>query len=147
MNDCSDEFWECMDRSGGCRMECRCGREHFDVVNRYDWNEGELEGLEALAKSEPDKYIAHHGCVEGAYFNGHVAIRGCPCNFLAALEQIIIFNDHNFAKFLNQRSKELAERAKAIAVSGVLAGHNHTTAKRLIELYGEVSDQPESVGG
>jgi hypothetical protein len=94
--------------SGGCRRRCACGREHFDIClsNGWSWNEGELEGLKARSKAEPDLYIDHNEFV-----------MGCPCGYAVKAEKFIRQNAGSIKRYLDAWSKELKAKAEAIRPS------------------------------
>ncbi len=54
----SIEFEDAFCDSSGIRIKCDgCGRTHFNYMEGPNFEEGELEELEKLAKESPDKYV------------------------------------------------------------------------------------------
>jgi hypothetical protein len=105
--------------SGGCRRRCACGREHFDIClsNGWSWNEGELEGLKARAKAEPDLYIESDGSVSTTIIDHNEFVMGCPCGYAVKAEKFIRQNAGSIKRYLDAWSKELKAKAEAIRPS------------------------------
>lgn len=120
---CSPEFeMGFSDGFGGCRQTCHCGRECFDRCNSYDWEEGELENLEKLSKTDPEHYIGLDYCCSLLTVDGKTFVLGCPCNGARPYEDWIQRHEVKLAKYLNRRSELLAQQAEALKVEGVLVG-------------------------
>jgi hypothetical protein len=129
----SREFEEAFVDSGGCVCHCDCGRIHFDSVNHYDWNDGELEGLKKKAAQHPDKYLESSGSVEAMHIAGAEFVVGCPCNRARRYEDFIINHACSIARFLSARAKNLMREAEAASMSAMLAEKiNGATAAKLI---------------
>lgn len=116
----SEEFEKVFDsHSSGCIHECQCGRVFFDVYNDdWDWEEGELEKLEDLAKKEPDKYISVAHSVGYMRIDGKNFVYDCPCNQIVKYEQFLLNHEEDIAQFLNLRAAKLRELANKIEVKG-----------------------------
>lgn len=116
MEQCSDLFAKVFDSHGsGCYRRCACGREHFDISdNGWSWAEGELEGLKAKAKENPDIYIEHDGAVGCLSISGIDVVYGCTCPLAAKNERFILDNEEQIAAYLRLRAAELRARAAAI---------------------------------
>jgi hypothetical protein len=102
---------------GGCRGECFCGREYFNPDGGWDWGEGELENLRALAEENPAKYFEVDYTVGTMYIDGKTIIYGCSCDIARRYEQFIINHDEQIAQYLNERAAMLHEKADKITVS------------------------------
>jgi hypothetical protein len=118
---CSELFETIFDsHGGGCRRECACGRTHFDISdNGWDWEDGELEGLQAKAKEQPDKYIEHDGIVGCMEICGAVIVYDCKCGLALAHERFLVVDAERIAKYLNERAKRLREKADKMEVKPI----------------------------
>lgn len=102
-------------------MECDCGRTLFDNSHQYDWEEGELERLEALAESDPEHYaVLDFGC-SSVVIDGRTFVMGCPCNGLRAYENFIRNHAEQLAKFLVHLRQERLDYAEALKLADKLA--------------------------
>ena len=118
----SDTFAYAFVTGGGCVCECVCGRVHYDWVNFYDWEDGELEGLKEKSAAHPDDYIGHDYTVETSDLDGRFYVVGCPCNGLYQYERFILNYSSRISKFLSARAKEIEREAEAAALAAQLAG-------------------------
>ena len=115
---CSDLFEDVFDTcTGGCLRYCACGRTHFDPVNNYDWESGELERLEERSQKDPDQCVAHEGSIGTMSIAGLEIVHGCSCDIAARHEKFILGHASKIAEFLNRYAAELRERAGAMQVS------------------------------
>ena len=95
----------------GCRRRCECGVEYYDTYNRgYDWDEGELDALEA----DPNAKALDHavGLVE---FEGRYYVDGCTCWHERAKRLIKFIKDHDaaIAEFLSLERERLQREAES----------------------------------
>lgn len=102
--------------SGGCVRDCDCGRTNYDFANRWDWEDGELEGLIEKAKAEPDRYIGHDCSVSTMDVSGKEIVMGCPCNSARRFEDWIIAHGEQIAEYLNSRANDLEAEASRTRV-------------------------------
>lgn len=113
----SPEFEEAFSSGfGGCRMDCACGRTHFDnsIGNGWTWEEGEREELERLAQEEPDRYLPCDGSVGSVEVGGMNIVIGCPCNKADQYEKFITSHGRPIAAFLLARGARLLKEAQEI---------------------------------
>ena len=92
----------------GCRRVCRCGREFFDFENSYDWEEGELEGLQKNPKTTGLPYAVGTVMLENREF-----VQDCDCWHERA-RQIKAFIDGHATQIARYLSLEKV-RKQAIA--------------------------------
>lgn len=109
----SDEKLENFERAfsngmSGCRRTCDCGKEYYDGVNSYDWDEGELEGLE----KDPAAIGLDHPCGDMG-FEGREFVDACTCWHERA-KQLMKFLDNHAYKIAEYLSLE-KERKQSIA--------------------------------
>lgn len=102
--------------SSGCRRECYCGRVHFDTYNKWDWEEGELEELEARQAKEPDRYIGEGNSIGSYELMGHEIVLGCKCNTGARYEDFLIRHAREIATYLNERADRLQKEADEMRI-------------------------------
>ena len=106
----SQEFWDAFGmKHGGIVMDCGCGRTHFTSdPNAGDFEEGELEGLEEKARTEPKRYI-NNGCDLPTAIDlaGYNYCYGCPCQYGPKLEAIVWALRRELAEYLAQRTNNL----------------------------------------
>lgn len=94
--------------SGGCRRTCECGVEFYDYANSYDWEDGELEALQADPKKRGVDYSV--GTVE---FENREFCVDCKCWHPRA-EQIMRFLDSHagaVAEYLTLEKKRKQHEA------------------------------------
>lgn len=110
----SEEFERAFSGSGSCRVECGfCGREEYNSNGGWDWEDGELEALEADPNATDVDYTPTYG-----YLNGKVYLHGCPCNQARRYEDFIWSHRHGIADYLKARAElemKDAERNKQVA--------------------------------
>ena len=98
----------------GCSRMCHCGRTHFDNSdNMWDWNDGELEELQARHNDDPDLCVAHDHAIGCYVIDGKEYVLDCPCQGGASIEKWIIRHSHAIAAFLNARVERLKREAEA----------------------------------
>lgn len=110
------ENFELAFRAGtsGCRRRCECGVEYYDTCNHYDWEEGELERLEADKTSVPLDYSPGDIRFEGCEY-----VDACSCWHKRA-ERIMAFLDghsHQIAEWLTlekRRKQDIADDAPVV---------------------------------
>jgi hypothetical protein len=95
-------------RVNGCRRRCDCGIEYWDAHNfGYDWEEGEVDALQADPNARPLPYAV--GLIE---FEGRYFVDGCSCWHPRAERIIAWLQQHadGIAQFLTleKRRKQLA---------------------------------------
>lgn len=101
--------------SAGCRRRCDCGRQYYDGVQGYDWEEGELEALEADSEAVRLEYAPGDLMFEGAQY-----VDACDCWHKRA-EQIMRFIDGHavqIAEYLTLEKKRKQATADASPVVG-----------------------------
>jgi hypothetical protein len=99
---------------GGIWDTCdHCGRTYFASDAGFDYEPGELEGLQEKAEKEPGKYID-----TGEVAVGHIEFSGmkfldcCECNALRRYEDFIWRNRVVISNYLEKRiERELREIA------------------------------------
>ena len=85
----SDAFERAFTHGSGLFVECACGRIHF-ASQDGDWEEGELEAMQAKAKADPVRYL------DGEVYTGHIDLGGetwavgCPCNGMRRFEDLFL---------------------------------------------------------
>lgn len=104
------------DSCSGCVRDCACGRTVFDNANQWDWEDGELEHLERMAKSKPERYTAVDYSVATMTIHGEEWVMGCPCNGVRKWQEFLDQHADQAAKYLNERVKQLRAKAEAITV-------------------------------
>lgn len=102
----------------GCRRTCECGVVYWDAWNKgYDWDEGEVEGLEANPGA---KGVDHAiGTVE---FEGRIYVDACTCWHDRAQRIIGWLNAHakEIAAYLShEKSRKQAEADASPVVEAV----------------------------
>lgn len=98
----------------GCRRTCACGRVFYDIENHWDWEDGEMEALQA----NKDATAMPHAC-GGVILHGAEYAMDCTCWHPMAeqLIGIIRTNKRRIAKFINleaEHLKRLAETAPKV---------------------------------
>lgn len=102
----SEEFLDAISSGhGALRATCEfCGREYF--ASNGDYDEGELEKLNALAEKHPEKYInTGEDWQSLCSIGGRDYVYGCPCNAPRQYEDFIWAHRWPIAKYLKTRSK------------------------------------------
>lgn len=114
----SQEFQDAFDaRMGSCRGKCHCGREYFDVVNDgIDWNEGEFERLQQLARDPASKVFEAGGSISFIEVDGLRFVWGCQCGGAKKYEDFLLRNAPQIAHYLRLRAERLQREAKALSV-------------------------------
>lgn len=114
---CSELFFDVFDsHCSGCLRTCTCGITHFDGYNVWDWEDGELEGLQKKAKEAPEHYIEHDYAVSTMEVHGVEIVDGCTCDLARRYESFILNHTKQLAAYLNKRAVALKEEAAAIEV-------------------------------
>lgn len=130
MSECSREFYSAFCHSGSLVITCNyCDRTYFGRGGDYE--DGELEELQAKAEKEPDKYREREDFTSYFNFNGRQCVFDCPCGASERIEALIWNNRHDIAEYLNARAKlELADatRDKALLSQPVKALNEPTPA-------------------
>ncbi len=88
--------------SGGCVRICECNKQFYDGHNSYDWEDGEIESLEADKNSVCLDYT-----VSTIIFEDKEYVVDCSCWHKRA-EQIMGFIDghsHSIAEYLTLEKK------------------------------------------
>lgn len=115
MNDKLENFEQAF-RTGGasCRRTCNCGKEYYDDVQFYDWEDGELERLRADKESVPLEYAPGDIVFEGSLY-----VDACSCWHKRA-EQIMGFIDGHarqiaeYLKLEKQRKQTIADQSPVV---------------------------------
>jgi hypothetical protein len=107
----SDFFNDAIANGSSLVIECEfCGRIYFGDGGDYD--EGERERLEEMAKVEPEKYIECSDFTRWGYLGGKQYAIDCECNAAAKYEAFIWNNRFLIATYLKTRSRDELEDAK-----------------------------------
>lgn len=85
-------------RSSGCRGLCACGVEYYDVVNQWDWDEGEFDSLVADPSTKPVDHAVGY-----VLFGGGQYVNACDC-WIEEAERVV--------KFLENHSEQITEYLK-----------------------------------
>lgn len=108
-----------------CVCDCDCGRVHFVSADGHgDYEEGELEALQAKAKREPDKYIeeSQFDTIDILHIGGVSLVPDCPCDRAI-----------RYAKFLDDHAEDVAAYVTALLTERRKAAEREeATAKRII---------------
>ena len=106
----SEMFMDLVCHHGSIRISCElCGREHFACGSKViDYEDGELEGLQAKADREPDKYVAHHDAdsISWGDLDGKRVVWGCVCHRARRFEDFIWSHRDLIIAYLKARMKE-----------------------------------------
>jgi hypothetical protein len=102
-------------RTAGCRRRCECGKEYYDAQQSYDWEEGELEKLEADPKAIPLEYSSGDLIFEGYHY-----VNACECWHERA-QMIMRFLDGHAAQIAEYLTLE-KKRKQAIADASPIVG-------------------------
>lgn len=100
--------------SAGCRRRCECGKEFYDNIQSYDWEDGEIESLRSDKEAVPLDY-----CPGDIHFEGRMYVDACSCWHKRA-EQIMGFLDshaHQIAEYLKlekQRKQAIADQSPVV---------------------------------
>lgn len=92
-------------------VECGfCQRIYFGDGGDYD--RGEREHYEEMAKLNPDKYIEVSDFTRVYEVNGVEYAEGCPCNGIRVFEVMFWNNRRQIVKYLKARTKDNLKTAK-----------------------------------
>lgn len=103
---------------GSIRIECSCGRVHFASRDEgAGWSEGELEELQAKAKSDPKHYIedTNNDAVSGIHFDGVVRVWDCPCDWEIRAYNFLVLHRTQIIKLYKIQAEEVKKQADAAA--------------------------------
>ena len=107
----SEFFNDAIANGSSLVIDCEfCGRTYFG--DGGDYEEGERERLQALAKEHPDKYIECDDFTRWGYLAGKQYVIDCECNTAAKYEAFVWNNRHLIATYLKTRSRDEYEDAK-----------------------------------
>lgn len=110
------EFEAILHWGGSPQATCGCGRVHF--TDSGDFMEpGELDGLRAKAKANPDRYVAdgENDSVSIAEINGVVVVWGCKCAYGERAEAFLWNNRNAFLRYYQSRIEREKKEAEALA--------------------------------
>lgn len=108
----SEEFWNVLCHGGSIRATCEfCGITYF-IDDPTDYDEGELEDLQAKQKLYPNKFITLEYEPSLGNIDGKQAVRECPCNSVRKYEDFIWDNRYLIADYLTERTKKEEKEAK-----------------------------------
>ena len=98
---------------GSCSAQCACGRQFYNSDGHWDFEEGELEGLESDPKATALEYSV--GYIE---FEGTTYIWDCDCWHDRAKKIIAFIDAHAGAivEYLKLEKKRKLKEANASAV-------------------------------
>ena len=108
-----DVFADC---GGSVRLTCACGITHYNPYDASCFDRGELESLEAAAKKDPKKYMAHDHTIGTYVVAGQAFVWDCPCEGGLKYENFIKAYRHNIAEYLNKLADALAEDSRKTRV-------------------------------
>jgi hypothetical protein len=100
--------------TAGCVRRCECGKQYYDGVQSYDWEEGELEKLQADPKARHLEYAPGDVVFEGCSY-----VDACDCWHKRA-DKIMGFLDahaHQIAEYLTlekKRKQSIADDAPVV---------------------------------
>lgn len=99
--------------TSGCRRTCECGREFYDTHNSYDWDEGEIEALEANPNATGVPYS-----VEGIELPGGEYATDCTCWHKKGLKLIDFLDQHDrhIERWFELERERLAAEVAAVPV-------------------------------
>ena len=107
----SDIFLDALAESGmhgTCRATCQmCGVEHYASNAGYDFEDGEIEALDA------DANTVDHGqaSVSMGYIDGKQVVVGC-CDGVRKYEDFIVANRDVIVRFLKKRAERIKDNAE-----------------------------------
>lgn len=92
---------------GGCRNVCECGREFYNPDGFWDWEDGELDELDAGEATAVDFTV----CTIA--FEGKVYVEACDCWHTRASQIMRWLDEHRFevADYINGETKARREAA------------------------------------
>ncbi len=96
-------------------MDCNCGRVHFTSASGHgDYEQGELEQLQAKAAQSPEKYIEHtqYDYVEAILICGERVILGCQCRQDELIAALIETHANALVEYLKRYYAVMAEMLK-----------------------------------
>ena len=99
----------------GCCGTCACGRTFYNPDDTWDWEEGELERLQASSNATPLSYGVGHVEFEGTSY-----CWDCDCWRKRAAQIVGFLLGHQFqiAEFLKAERDRLMREAKAAPTVG-----------------------------
>ncbi len=98
-------------KTSGCFRECKCGVVYYDTFNKWDWGEGELEGLLNDSNAKGVDYA-----VGGVSVNGVEYCNACSCWHGMAVKVMTFLDEHGgmIAEYFRlEKSRRLAEADSA----------------------------------
>ena len=117
MSQCSDLFAEVFSsHCGGIVRTCACGITTFNYMDQSYFDEGELEGLVAKGKSDPEHYRAVDYTVSTMTIGGQEIVHGCTCDKARQYEAFIKGHAPRLAEYLRRYAEELRKRADQVDV-------------------------------
>lgn len=90
----------------GSRGQCNCGKEFYDAANRWDWDAGEVEGLDQRGATS-----VHHS-VSYVRIEGRQYVADCQCWAERGAKVVAFLENHQLeiANFLNlEKARKTAE--------------------------------------
>jgi len=127
MKEPSEEFNRACEEymtSGGSRRTCECGMTFYNPDGGWDWNEGELEELQA--KEERGEATSVGYTVTAMSIDGKEFVIGCPCNGLRQYEDFIWAYRELSALYIRNRAKtQLDEAHRNMETSELLLSELH----------------------
>ena len=101
--------------TSGCTRACNCGRVFYDVENSYDWEDGELERLEANPEATALDYSVGDIRIGGVDY-----VADCDCWHEKASDMMrwIDGNAHQIAQYLTLEKKRKRHEAEVAPVVG-----------------------------
>ncbi len=94
---------------GSCRATCVCGKEYYNGDDGWDFEDGELEKLDADPEATPLNYSVSYVCFEGRQF-----VADCECWKVRAnlVMNFIDGHAHEIAEYLSLEKKRKQLEAK-----------------------------------
>jgi hypothetical protein len=100
----SEMFHRAFSDSSSLAIDCEfCGRTFFKSGGDYD--DGELEKLQANAKANPDKYVETDDYTSWYYLSGKQCVAECPCNAARHYENFIWRYRRQISTYLKLRAE------------------------------------------
>lgn len=136
--------------STSCSIDCACGRVHFTSAQGHgDYSDGELEGLQAKAKEQPDKYLedwTFHS-IEYMHDGSDAIVIDCPCGRAERIgkwledraDRIVEYLRLHYAAVKDDAEREVQRSEKALSLLNAmpdLAAEPATATTRQFHLGG-----------
>lgn len=93
---------------GGCRRECKCGREFYNPDRLWSWEDGEIEALQSRGATSLDYTVST------LFFEGSEYVMDCDCWHERAAKIIQWMDGHagEIAEYLSLEKERKTSLAK-----------------------------------